>query len=268
MLYCTFVTVQAPGKGCSLFGGWNILLDYARFGDVALNAGSCRRNPKPTSNGSKRAVAEARNRTATGRKRTAPAAGCGSSADRKKDSTNSSKPPSSDHPATARRLKPASCRSRRKSGGQPDYPGRHRELVPLERVDQIVPLQLSDYRQCGHPLRSRSSQRTAWRGSPLSSFRNYRGWAGENHRRTIVRRRTFLHGRDRRGTRRLVTSMVAKDGVEKDLRWPADQHSAGVKRRSYLEALSRRDTRERHQKNRCSRQLHVVDVTTLLLANL
>jgi transposase len=73
-------------------------------------------------------------------------------AGRKKDSTNSSKPPSSDGPAAARRLKPARCRGRRKPGGQPGHPGRHRELVPLERVDQIVSVLPTECRHCGQPL--------------------------------------------------------------------------------------------------------------------
>ena len=73
-------------------------------------------------------------------------------AGRKKDSTNSSKPPFSDGPAAARRLKPARCRGRRKPGGQPGHCGRHRELVPLERVDQIVAVLPANCRHCGHSL--------------------------------------------------------------------------------------------------------------------
>jgi transposase len=73
-------------------------------------------------------------------------------AGRKKDSTNSSKPPSSDGPAAARRQKPARCRGRRKPGGQEGHPGHHRELEPVERVDQIVPVLPSDCRHCGHSL--------------------------------------------------------------------------------------------------------------------
>jgi transposase len=79
-------------------------------------------------------------------------------AGRMKDSTNSSKPPSSDGPAAARRLKPARCRGRRKPGGQPGHPGRHRELVPPERVDQIIPLLPSECRHCGQPLPQRIEQ--------------------------------------------------------------------------------------------------------------
>ena len=73
-------------------------------------------------------------------------------AGRKKDSTNSSKPPSSDGPAAARRLKPSRCRGRRKPGGQKGHPGRHRELQPLERVDETVAVLPADCRHCGQPL--------------------------------------------------------------------------------------------------------------------
>ncbi len=76
-------------------------------------------------------------------------------AGRKKDSTNSSKPPSSDGPAAARRLKPARCRGRRKPGGQKGHPGSHRTLEPLERVDQVVPVLPSECRHCDHPLPQR-----------------------------------------------------------------------------------------------------------------
>lgn len=70
----------------------------------------------------------------------------------KKDSTNSSKPPSSDGPAAAQRLKAVRCRGRRKPGGQKGHPGWYRELVPAERVTQIVAVLPSDCRHCGQPL--------------------------------------------------------------------------------------------------------------------
>ena len=73
-------------------------------------------------------------------------------AGRKKDSTNSSKPPSSDGPAAARRSKPARCRGRRKPGGQKGHPGHHRKLEPLDRVDRIVAVLPADCRHCGHGL--------------------------------------------------------------------------------------------------------------------
>jgi transposase len=73
-------------------------------------------------------------------------------AGRKKDSTNSSKPPSSDGPAAARRLKSARCRGRRKPGGQKGHLGSHRALESLERVDQVVPVLPADCRHCGQSL--------------------------------------------------------------------------------------------------------------------
>ena len=85
-------------------------------------------------------------------------------AGRKKDSSNSSKPPSSDGPAAARRLKPARCRGRRKPGGQKGHPGSHRTLEPLERVDQVVPVMPSECRHCDHPLPQRIEVAgTRWR---------------------------------------------------------------------------------------------------------
>ena len=54
-----------------------------------------------------------------------------------KDSTNSSKPPSSDKPWKERRKqKPTG----RKPGGQPGHKGKARELLPQEQVDRIVPV--------------------------------------------------------------------------------------------------------------------------------
>lgn len=73
-------------------------------------------------------------------------------AGRKKDSTNSSKPPSSDGPAAARRSKPARCRGRRKPGGQKGHPGHHRKLEPLDRVDRIVAVLPADCMHCGQSL--------------------------------------------------------------------------------------------------------------------
>jgi len=59
-------------------------------------------------------------------------------AGRKKDSSNSSKPPSSDGPAAGKRVHPQRKKSRRKPGGQPGHRGTHRALVPPERVDRVV----------------------------------------------------------------------------------------------------------------------------------
>jgi hypothetical protein len=58
----------------------------------------------------------------------------------RKDSTNSSKPPSSDGPAAGKRTYPQRPKSKRKPGGQPGHPGRCRALVPTEQVDRVVPM--------------------------------------------------------------------------------------------------------------------------------
>jgi transposase len=68
---------------------------------------------------------------------------------RQQNSTNSSKPPSSDGLAGAPRLRGRrdKKKKRRKVGGQPGHRGAHRPLVPAERVDQfraVLP------QQCGH----------------------------------------------------------------------------------------------------------------------
>jgi uncharacterized coiled-coil protein SlyX len=73
---------------------------------------------------------------------------------RRRNSTNSSKPPSSDGLAGEQRQR--GCRqkrrkSRRKAGGQKGHPGHWRHLVPLERVNRVVPV-FPD--RCGHCQRS------------------------------------------------------------------------------------------------------------------
>ena len=52
------------------------------------------------------------------------------------NSSNSSKPPSTDPPG--RKRKPPEPASGRKRGGQPGHPRHQRPLVPPERVDEIV----------------------------------------------------------------------------------------------------------------------------------
>jgi transposase len=82
-------------------------------------------------------------------------------AGRMKDSTNSSKPPSSDGLAAARRARPARCRGRRKPGGQPGHPGRHRELVAPERVDKTIAVLPPNCGHCGQPLPQQIEQVSA-----------------------------------------------------------------------------------------------------------
>lgn len=59
-------------------------------------------------------------------------------AGRKKNSSNSSKPPSSDGPAAEKRIHPQRKKSRRKPGGQKGHPGKYRALVPTEQADKVI----------------------------------------------------------------------------------------------------------------------------------
>jgi transposase len=68
-------------------------------------------------------------------------------AGRKKNSTNSSKPPSSDGLAGEQRLRGRKHKSKRKPGAQPGHPGHHRALVPAAKVSAIEVLLP---KQCGH----------------------------------------------------------------------------------------------------------------------
>jgi transposase len=66
------------------------------------------------------------------------------------NSTNSSRPPSSDPPATPPR--PPAPPSRRRRGGQPGHPSHQRALVPPEAVDQVVAHWPTHCRGCQAPL--------------------------------------------------------------------------------------------------------------------
>jgi len=65
------------------------------------------------------------------------------------DSTNSSRPPSSDPPGTVR---PAPPTSGRRPGGQPGHRGHHRAVLPPTRVDTVVEHRAGACRRCGHAL--------------------------------------------------------------------------------------------------------------------
>src|SRR5712691_10542251 len=76
---------------------------------------------------------------------------------RRRNSTNSSKPPSSDGLAGPER--PRGCRGprkkgrkRRKAGGQKGHPGHWRPLFPPERVNRVVSLFPDQCRRCHQPL--------------------------------------------------------------------------------------------------------------------
>lgn len=64
-------------------------------------------------------------------------------------SQTSSRPPSTDPPGMVRpRRRPAG----RRPGGQPGHPGSHRALVPVERVQAVIPVRPGRCRRCGRRL--------------------------------------------------------------------------------------------------------------------
>jgi transposase len=71
---------------------------------------------------------------------------------RKQNSTNSSKPPSSDGLAGEPRPRGRRKKSWRTAGGQPGHRGTHRLLVPCERVDEIRHVLPEQCQHCGHRL--------------------------------------------------------------------------------------------------------------------
>jgi len=71
------------------------------------------------------------------------------------NSTNSSKPPSSDPPGVERKVK---APSGRKPGGQPGHTRNTRDLVPVEQVDELRELVPPSCRRCHHRLRGRDPQ--------------------------------------------------------------------------------------------------------------
>jgi transposase len=73
------------------------------------------------------------------------------------NSTNSSRPPSSDPPGTARAKKKKKRRGRR-PGGQPGHPKHERALVPLESVDQVVELVPQQCQQCQRKLKGKDPE--------------------------------------------------------------------------------------------------------------
>jgi transposase len=77
---------------------------------------------------------------------------------RKQNSTNSSKPPSSDGLAGEPRQRGGHKKSRRKAGGQPGHRGAHRPLLSAEEVDEIRPILPEQCQHCGHALPTQVDQ--------------------------------------------------------------------------------------------------------------
>src|SRR5256884_90251 len=75
---------------------------------------------------------------------------------RKRNSTNSSKPPSSDGLAGEQRPRGRKHKSQRKPGGQPGHPGHHRPLIPTAEVNVLKVLLPERCQHCG---RKRSEER-------------------------------------------------------------------------------------------------------------
>ena len=73
-----------------------------------------------------------------------------------KDTTNSSKPPSTTHP----HAKPPSCKpkSRRSRGGQAGHDKHERALLPTEQCREVVPCVPSACRRCGQALNGTDSE--------------------------------------------------------------------------------------------------------------
>jgi len=65
------------------------------------------------------------------------------------NSTNSSRPPSTDPPGTP---KPPRAPSGRRPGGQPGHEGVSRTLKPVEEVKEVIPVKPEKCQHCGHEL--------------------------------------------------------------------------------------------------------------------
>lgn len=95
------------------------------------------------------------------------------------DSSNSSKPPSSDGPGKSRRERRASGRKR---GAQPGHPGAYRALVDEEQVDRIIECPVPAQCECGgevtsqgEPLRHQVFDVPAQRQAEVGEYRIYSG---------------------------------------------------------------------------------------------
>jgi transposase len=81
------------------------------------------------------------------------------------DSSNSSKPPSSDGPQSKLRPRPRQKSRKRKPGGQPGHKGTNRELIPMDEVDDTIPVFPEVCEHCGAALAPDPDQATGkyWR---------------------------------------------------------------------------------------------------------
>ncbi|HME58029.1 MAG TPA: IS66 family transposase [Terracidiphilus sp.] len=77
---------------------------------------------------------------------------------RQKNSTNSSKPPSSHGLAGNSRQRGRRKKSRRKPGGQKGHPGRHRPLAPPDQVQEVRPVLPVECKHCGQSLPQQPEQ--------------------------------------------------------------------------------------------------------------
>ena len=84
---------------------------------------------------------------------------------RKRNSINSSKPPSSDGLAGEQRARGRKHKSKRKPGGQPGHAGHHRALVPTAEVSAVEVLLPKQCQHCGTSLPQEATQVTT-QGDP------------------------------------------------------------------------------------------------------
>jgi len=85
------------------------------------------------------------------------------------NSTNSSRPPSSDPPHVKRQ--PPKPKSGRRRGGQPGHKRQQRPLVPPEQVKQVISLKPPACRKCGHDLRGDDPQPRQHQVAEVPPFR-------------------------------------------------------------------------------------------------
>jgi transposase len=82
-----------------------------------------------------------------------------------RDSSNSSKPPSSDGPGAKPKARPAMKSKKRNPGGQPGHRGASRDLIPTEQVNGVIPVLPESCDHCGAVLTPDPDQPTGkcWR---------------------------------------------------------------------------------------------------------